>query len=173
MSYEKVSRIRITEDKVYITSCSNNVWPQDHNEWEAPLWSALLLEKGRVEVEKEILFSYFEGMMQSGLSNKYQRTIGRVKMKLTEDSYEIWKKCGANEQYAKDFKQRLYDEFRDPPKKQPCCLERADGFRLRKITSKRYIYGRSKFKTFHNPVDAEYVLKIHDLDRYGFKVVIL
>lgn len=35
MSYENIKKIRITTDKVFITSCSNNVWPQNYKEWES------------------------------------------------------------------------------------------------------------------------------------------
>lgn len=173
MSYEKIRKIRITTDKVFITSCSNNVWPQDYEEWEWPCLSNILTKQGREAVDKEILFSYFEGTIWSAVNDRYQRAVTRFEYNLEGDHYELWKKCLQDADFEKAFKQQLYDEFKNPPKKQPCCLERQDGWRLHKITSRRYIYGRGKFKTFPNPIEAAHALRRYGLEEYGFKVVIL
>lgn len=173
MSYEKIKKIRITADKVFITSCSNNVWPQDYEEWESPRLSDILNKQGREAAEKEILFSYFDGMMKSVVNDRYQRAVNRFEYNLEGDHNELWKRCRQDAEFDKAFKQRIYDALMNPPRKQLCCLEREDGWRLHKITSRRYIYGRSKFKTYHNPIEAAHDLRKHNLDEYGFKVVIL
>ncbi len=173
MSYEKIKKIRITTDKVFITSCSNNVWPQNYEEGESIRLSRILIEQGCEAVEKEILFSYFEGTMQSVVNDRYQRAVNRVKAELTEDTYKIWKKCGKDADYRSAFLQRLYDNFRNPPKRQPCCLERQDGFRFRRETTSRYLFGRAKFKIYRDPIEAAHALKTTGLDKAGFKVVIL
>lgn len=173
MSYEKVKRIRITADKVFITSASNNVWPRDYTEWESPRLSQILNEQGREAVDKEILFSYFEGAMQSVVNDRYQRTINRINMDLTEDHHEVWKNCGKDDDYRSAFLQRLYDNLINPPKKQPCCLERQDGYRIRRVTKYKYDYCKTKYRTYHDPIEAAYVLKANGLDQKGFKVVIL
>lgn len=173
MSYEKVRKIRITSDKVYITSCSNNVWPQTYEEWESPHYSAILVDKGREELEKELLFSYFEGM-KKGLSNdKYQRAVNRFMFKLSGDHHELWKRCGSDPEFDKAFKQQLYDEFKNPPAKKPCCLERKDGWRFARETTQRYIFKFKKGRIFPNTEEAEYALKCTGLGESGFRVVIL
>lgn len=174
MGYEKVRKIRITGDKVYISSCSNNVWPKHYELCEWPSFSKILTEEGREAVEKEILFAYFEGYFQSIGEDEYQRTIYRVNGKLTEDAqHNIWNRCYQDADFCRDFKQRLYDEFKRPPKRQPCYLERKDGWRLRKITSRGFIYDNRKFKTYHNPIEAAAALRRLGLEKYGLKVVLL
>lgn len=74
MSYEIIKSIVITEDKVFITSASNNVIPRTYYRTEWPYFTKILKEKGKEETEIEILKAYEEGNFQDG-KNKYTKAL--------------------------------------------------------------------------------------------------
>ena len=74
MSHEIVKNIKIKENKVFIKSDSNNVFPKDYKYWECTPLSNLLKEKGLEEVQIAILKDYEGGTFQ-GNSNKYTRAL--------------------------------------------------------------------------------------------------
>lgn len=173
MSYEIVRSIRITRDKVFGRAASNNVTPKDYTETEWPYYSKLLVEQGREAVEKQILWTYFIGCFHPGQVNKYAKAVRRFEAKLTEDHHEEYLKCCQDGNYKTEFLQKLHDELKNSPKKQPCCIKNPNGLRVRKITSRHIFYGVSNFKTYHDPEEAEYDLKNNDLDKRGFQIELL
>jgi hypothetical protein len=77
MSYEIVRKIRIDNTGVYITSCSNNVYPKHYGEWRCSTLSAMLDVSGRREVDLEILRQYENNNFQ-GTPNQYSKAIKRL-----------------------------------------------------------------------------------------------
>ncbi len=64
MSYEIVKGISIKGGKVYLRSCSNNIYPKDFSSWECVSLSQILREEGKAELYKSIGRSVWDGDMQ-------------------------------------------------------------------------------------------------------------
>ena len=75
MSYSIIKKIEITDNKIYLTTASNNVRPLCFIKWECKPFTKILQEKGLDEVELEIFRQYEEGNFQRG-NNKYTRRLG-------------------------------------------------------------------------------------------------
>ena len=73
MSYEKIKTIRIKDEKVFVTSHSNNDTASPH-EWECSSLTKILVEDGLRAVEIELLKTYEEGTFQCG-TNKYTKAL--------------------------------------------------------------------------------------------------
>lgn len=71
MGYLIVKSITIKEDNVLIHSASNNIFPKNYIKEISPYFTDILKNKGKKEVEKEILYQYFGGMME-GTENDYK-----------------------------------------------------------------------------------------------------
>jgi hypothetical protein len=97
MSYEIVKKIRIEDNKVFITSESNNVYPKYFKEWECTTLSTILQEEGEEQLNFELLKDYENGNMQEGNPNKWSRAINRLK-ETEEYSKFNWRKSN----YADD-----------------------------------------------------------------------
>ena len=74
MSYSIIKKIEITDNKIYLTTASNNVRPLCFIKWECKLFTKILQEKGLEEVELEIFKQYENGNFQRG-NNKYTRSL--------------------------------------------------------------------------------------------------
>lgn len=67
MSYEIVKQIKVKDGKVYLKSCSNNVWPKDWNNrhaWECSSLTEVLQKQGKEALEVEILGEFESGNFQ-------------------------------------------------------------------------------------------------------------
>lgn len=85
MSYEIVKKIRLEDNRVFITSACNNVYPRCFEEWESKSLSKILQEQGEEELNFELLKMYEEGNMQEGNPNKWSRAIKRL---IETDEYQ-------------------------------------------------------------------------------------
>lgn len=76
MSYEKVKSLSINDKtgEVFITSTSNNVFPQIYRRSRNQWLEDLLKEQGREAVDLYILDAYAGSMMQGG-NNEYNQTL--------------------------------------------------------------------------------------------------
>jgi len=79
MSYEIVKKISIRDNKVFLTSASNNVSPREYKEWHCQSLTEILQEKGETELNFELLKEYENGMFQEGTPNKWSTAIKRLK----------------------------------------------------------------------------------------------
>ena len=79
MSYEIVKKISIKENKVFLTSTSNNVSPRTYKEWHCQSLSTILQDKGETELNFELLKEYENGNFQEGTPNKWSTAIKRLK----------------------------------------------------------------------------------------------
>lgn len=78
MSYEIIKRIRIENGNVFVTSCSNNVYPKTPYEFESTYLSKLLKE-GQEKLDLEILKFYENGSWQGSYNNKWKRAVDKLK----------------------------------------------------------------------------------------------
>ena len=161
MSYSIVKSITIKEDKVLISSSSNNVFPKYYRKEISPYFTDILKNKGKTELEKEILYEYWQGMMQG-----------------TENDYEIVAVSYRNNKRDWDEKDRMlvkselyeeYKKYRNSKKEKMVIvdIERPDHFIQKK--SKRYTYLTpwiGKAKTFSSSLRAAHYLRGSFRDRY-------
>lgn len=61
MSYDIVRKIQITDDKVFLTSASSNVSPQEFETWECEYYSKMLKEQGKDAVMQSIAGNVWDG----------------------------------------------------------------------------------------------------------------
>jgi hypothetical protein len=61
MSYEIVKSIQIRDNKVFLKSSSNNVYPKYYDEWECTSLSEILQTKGMDALDYELLKEYENG----------------------------------------------------------------------------------------------------------------
>lgn len=64
MSYEIVKSIAIKDDKVFVTSASNNVYPRTFNRWEVPGFSKIYREGGLKPLLNQIAVNVWHGNFQ-------------------------------------------------------------------------------------------------------------
>lgn len=74
MSYDIIKNIKIRDNKVFITSASNNVYPRTPHEHESSYCTKILQEQGEEAFDIDILKAYQSGNFQGG-SNKYTRAL--------------------------------------------------------------------------------------------------
>ena len=123
MSHEIVKKIRITSDKVYITSESNNVYPKYYNEIENQYLTNILVNEGLEALELWLLKAYEENTFQKGIANKYSNAIDRLKALPIYEQYN-WRKSTYGEncqitknRYSKEFEKLLLDSLNLKPNK--------------------------------------------------------
>lgn len=156
MSYEIVKSIKIdrTQQKVFMRSCSSNVFPKDFTRGEVRSLSDLLKEKGEKEVVKEILFSYEQGYYQ-GSHNDYQKSLMLLGEKYK--NYISWEEPREiQEKKEEELKEILYKNYMDYLKREKgkylvkCCLT---GFYIYKF------YKRSVNMTQNSAIAKEFKSK--------------
>jgi len=79
MSYEIVKKISIRDNKVFLTSTSNNVSPRTYKEWHCQGLTEILQNSGETELNFELLKEYENGNFQEGTPNKWSTAIKRLK----------------------------------------------------------------------------------------------
>lgn len=168
MSYEIVKNIKIDlkNQKIFITSASNNVYPHTYSEWECKSLEKILQEKGLVEVEKEILLQYENGNFQKS-NNKYQLAVDYARILEEYNKKYNWRLLDErNEQELKEF---LYKVYKSTQSCKPTIIkflyhnEQLFVFKIRKHDILPG-YGKSDAKIYTN----KYRLAL-DLERLKFK----
>lgn len=79
MSYEIIKSIKIKDNKVFLKSASNNVYPRDFHEQECPSLSKILQDQGQQALELEIFKAYESGNFQSRGNGKYNSALRRLR----------------------------------------------------------------------------------------------
>ena len=90
MSYAIVSNIQVINNRVYITSCDNNVRPRDHRQWECTELTNVLQKQGQEALELEFMKDYENGNMQPGTHNKYTKAVS-ILQKMPEYAKFNWR----------------------------------------------------------------------------------
>ncbi len=134
MSYEIIKKIKINNGKVLITYTSNNVYPRTFDECESESLSRILREKGREELDIEILRTYEGGSFQKG-NNKYTRAL-KVLRHFPEYNKFDWR--GNNEE------NRNKPEFKELLKRALYTYLPKDRFIIAKVYNGNKIYGQRR-----------------------------
>lgn len=120
MSYEIVKALKVDEKagEVWLKSDSNNVTPKSFEWWQCSSLSKILQEQGKKEVEKEILFMYWQGTLQE-TNNLYEKSVkySRYCLPYTwantgpeHRKGSVW--CGDYIQYSNnEVKEALYQKY--------------------------------------------------------------
>ena len=116
MSYEKVRSISLKDNKVFVTSASNNVRPLTYDRNFYPSLSKIYAEKGKDYVEVEILRIFEEGSFQGG-TNKFTKALKVLRYVFTEEYKRFdWNNHNAplgSKERNKEDELRKSQEFRD------------------------------------------------------------
>ena len=83
MGYEQVTSISIKDNKVLITSNSNNVYPKTPQQWEATSLSKLS-ETDPIAVDKQLLNEFWSGSLQA------KSWTSSIKYHLAVESYRMY-----------------------------------------------------------------------------------
>lgn len=176
MSYEIVKGIKIEDNKVFINSASNNVWPRDYEYRECGFFSKILTEQGQEALDIELLREYESGNLQGG-TNKYTRAL-KVLRNVLEEEYKLFDwRIGNHEEYVKAEERRKTPEFKELLKKalntkmpkgsfiisKPYGLKR---IYARKVTSRHIFWTdiKSEAKTFNFQREAEIVISGYSVE---------
>ena len=162
MSYAIVQKIRIDKDnKVFITSADNNVYPRTPQEWECTYFSNY---PDRESIELDILAAYESGEFQAGRQNKYTRSLN-VLRHLPEykrfDWRNNWEESQKNRKNKAEFNSLLKKAFYTKlPKEKYAIIKDYLGkkvyFNRRRNSRTAYWYNEpSKATIFNYKEDAE------------------
>jgi len=170
MSYEKVRRIEVDDEKVFLTSTSNNVYPYHYERYECPSLSKILQEQGEKALTVELLKCYEEGNFQPGVENKYSRAAKRLR-RMEEYKAFDWRlgkspteNSERRENNEKEFQALLYRAFLMKEDKSQQCLVSKD-YSGEEVFIKRvnkwnitFTRTREKAKKFGNADDARRII---------------
>lgn len=114
----KSIKIDIKNKKVFITSASNNVSPKNYYYSYYSFFDKFFDQEGGIEaIQKNILFSFFEGSYK-GLFTNYGKAMATFKCE--GNSYEIWQKCFDNKEFRINFENKLLTHFKEYEAKTKC-----------------------------------------------------
>jgi hypothetical protein len=109
MSYEKVKAVTIKDNKVFVNGASNNVRPLNYQVWECLPLTKTLQERGKDELDLEILKAYEGGEFQGG-NNKYTKAL-KVLTYLFAEEYKKFDWRNGGEEYEQAKINRETEEF--------------------------------------------------------------
>lgn len=178
MSYEIVKSIKIENDEVFIKSDSNNVYPKSFKFWKSDYFTKVLQEKGRQELDIEVLKEFETGNLQSSNNSKYIRAL-RVLYNVYKSEYEKfnWRNFSYEDREKEralresdEFKQLLIKALNTQLPKEKFIVKKPyyrghnpeDNFvYVRKVTSRHifYCYPNEKPKLFNFIEDAQRIAK--------------
>jgi hypothetical protein len=172
MSYEIVKKVRIENNKVFLTAESNNVYPKYFNEYEVPSLSTLLQEQGETAFNLEMLKMYEQGILQEGNPNKWSRAIERAKN--TEEYKKFsWRISDYSEncpiqqnRKSKEYEEFLLNSLNIKPSKEKFALLNTnypnEVYVLRVTTTKiKFTDKKEQAKVFKYKEDAEIIVNRH------------
>jgi len=116
MSYEIIKSIKIKDNKVFIKSSSNNVFPKDWSEEECKSLSKILQQEGKQELDIEILKEFENGNFQSSQNLKYTRALKILKFFYGEEYKKFdWRTPSMNSDFEFKENRRLRESqaFKD------------------------------------------------------------
>lgn len=159
MSYEIIKSIKFKDDKVFVTSASNNVRPHYFEEFEAKSLSKILQEQGKDAAELEIFKQFENGNFQRGV-HKYLRALS-VLRHFPEYKNFNWRNNDNGEtderRKSDEFNALLLRALKTRLPKDKFVLKKEHGVYLRKIT-KRYAKwdsDKARAKIFRFAEEAE------------------
>lgn len=167
MSYEKVKRIWIEDNKVMVNSACNNLIPLSYSVWVCDSLTLVLREKGKEEAEIEILKAYCSGSFQAGSQNKYTKALKVLFYELREEYNKFdWRVCelGEMDKYnelkdSEEFKQLLRKALNYKSSGNKFVIVDNNERYLLKVTSRRGFFtdNKDEAKTFQFKQEAEEV----------------
>jgi hypothetical protein len=171
MSYEIVKKIRIENNKVFITCASNNVYPRYFDEHESSYLSNILVNEGVEALDLYLLKAYEEGNFHKGTANKYSTAIDRLQALPIYENYS-WRKrdyknpnCQIEKNRAsKEFDKLLLDSLKLKPSNFKAYLTKPSFEKVvycAKVTSKviHWTADKNKAKLFKDKEKIETVLR--------------
>jgi len=173
MSYEIIKSIQIRDNKVFLKSSSNNVYPKYYNEWECKTLSDILQSDGMDSLNYELLKEYENGNFQEGNPNKWSKAIERLR-KTEEYSLYNWRNSNYDSncpiQQARNsegYKQMLLKSLELKEHKTKYIVSKKIyemDYYVSRITSKsiKSTTDKSKAKIFKYKQDAERLLSINE-----------
>lgn len=153
------------EGKVFITGCSNNVFPHDYERYESNYLTETLKEKGRKAVELELLKGYESGTLQKG-NNKYTKALKVLKYVFDKEyDYYNWRKHNLmkHEEWEKERKRRETKGFDDLLLKALNYKFSKQKYIIKKDYFGREIYGK------RNTRSMSWTNNKHKATKYDFK----
>lgn len=171
MSYEIIKKIRIDENKVYLTSTSNNVSPRHFREWECKTLSEILQNEGSGALDLELLKEYENGNFQPGNPNKWSTAISRLKQTKEYEKYswrisDYGKDCPIQAaRKTNEFNVLLINSLNIKPSKERYIVKK-DAFDTEyfvyRVTSRhiKYRQGRDNAKIFKIKSEAERIVNM-------------
>lgn len=112
MSYAIIKSIKIKNNKVFINSTDNNVYPHYYHEWECNSLTEILVKNGREALEVELVSCYEEGQFHAGVKNKYSKAALNLNF-MPEYKQFNWRSCGIGKDYELRQENRKKPEFRE------------------------------------------------------------
>ena len=172
MSYEIVKNIRIEDNKVFITSDSNNVFPKYYKERENQVCTEILQSGGIDALNLDLLKAYESGVFQPGIENKWSRAIKRLRATDEYQKYN-WRNSEYKEdcpiqaaRKTKDFEVLLINSLNLKPSKEKYIVKKemygTDYFVYRVTTRHiKYRQGRDNAKVFTIKSEAESIVNMY------------
>jgi hypothetical protein len=123
MSHQLIKRITFKNDGVYFSAASNNVTPKNYTSEKSRYHSELLNNKGKIEVDKIILWDFVTGGFKANGDNSRVRLYQDVAYKIKKlDEYNrldniywgwdnVKRTLEEREQAKNDICNILYDEY--------------------------------------------------------------
>lgn len=169
MGYEIIKNIRITNNAVFITGASNNVWPRKYYTGESSFFSEILRTKGKIAVEKLILFEYLQYIFQG--NDKYSFAVSRCLSHEKLNRKEEWDKC-RDEDYKEQLLNKIYYYLKNPPQNQPCFIRNIIlGYKLRSASKCRVTFNQTQYRIFTSIDAAQYFMGNKKLSLSKYEVV--
>lgn len=147
MSYEIVKKIRISDNVVYTTQDSNNVFPRYFIEREHPSLTRILQEDGLETLNLVILELYEDGSFQPGIKNKWSNAIERLQATKEYEKYSWRHRDWGNDNCPIEAARRTYDFKKlllDSLKLKPCnnffVLKRLGNEYVNKVLKRKIVF---------------------------------
>ncbi len=165
MSYDIIKNIKIKDDRVFVKSAPNNVYPRTFYMEECPSLSKILQEQGKEALDLEIFKQFENGNFQRG-NNKYTRAL-HILLNMPEYVHFNWR-GGNSKEYETVQENRKKPAYKELLLKALCSRLPKDKFIISKpyhgqscyslrVTrrSAKFCYETAKAKLFHFENDCK------------------
>jgi len=168
MSYMIIKSVKVEDDKVFVKSASNNVFPKTYCQEECKSLSKILQEKGRQELDIEVMREYEQGNFQAGNKNRYTRALEVLRHMPEYKKFDWkcnWEESQKNKENEKEYKALLVRALNTMlPKEKYLISKEVDGkmayfYKRANARFCRWYYEKERAKLFNFREDAEEVKK--------------
>ncbi len=162
MSYDIVKKVEIFDNKVYLTSASNNVYPHTFERWFCDSLTDILTKEGQEKFDIVVLEQYENGNFHARGSNKYTRALKALRANPEYGLYD-WR-CGGS-QYEENRKRRYTEAYNQ-------LLINALNTKTPKqkyVVTKKYGYSTVYMKKRSGRVCARWTYDINDARQFDYK----